>query len=363
MFSRLSLVLFSLLLGTTAFAQPFQVLGVAPSSGPTTGGTQVTIRMNQLPNCPILPPSPTVRFGAVSVVAGTNGVDSFVVNSPAHAAGSVGLTINACGMDELTVANGFTYVTLTDPDYEKVLLPVLFFGAGAHGSLWATNISVYNAGVNTIVTPNAQFAGGPACPAVCGCGPIAQIPPRSTADVCGLFADPAGLILYMPKSSANDLHYHARAVDTSRSTANAGTEIPVVREREFRTDAIHLQNLQLDEQHFRLGLRVFNPDQHDGAQVRLEVLDTRSIEVYGEHIITLSYPIRNIVPDPYPNRPAYANLGDLDRIVREILGTRADSIDRFHLRLTPVTPNIRIWAFATITNNETQLITTVSPQY
>ena len=247
-------------------------------------------------------------------------------------------------------------------EYEKVLLPVMFFGQGAHGSLWATQISVYNAGETTVVSPNPQFAGSPLCPAVCGCGPVAQIPPRQTAEVCGLFADPAGLILYMPKSAAQDLNYHARALDVSRSTANAGTEIPAVREREFRTDTIHLQDLPLDE-HFRLGLRVYNPDQHDGAQVKMEVLDTRGSGAFGERIITLSYPIRTIIPDPYPNRPAYANLGDLDTIVREILGTSAGSVGRFHLRITPITPEIRIWAFATITNNETQLITTVSPQY
>ena len=248
------------------------------------------------------------------------------------------------------------------PEYEKVLLPVFFFGPGAHGSRWATQISVYNAGQNTVTTPNAAFIGDPICLAPCGCGPVAEIAPGQTAGICFRFADPAGLSLYAPKSAATYLNYHARAVDTSRSTANAGTEIPVVREREFRTDSIHLLNLPLDE-HFRLGLRVYNPDQHDGAQVKMQVLDTLRNSVYGERLITLSYPIRTIVPDPYPNLPAFANLGDLDKIVREIVGPSANSIGSFHLRLTPVTPEIRIWAFATITNTETQLITTVSPQY
>lgn len=361
MFPRLSLVVLSLLLGTAAFAQPFQVLEVFPPSGPPTGGTQVSIRMNQLPGCQFLPPPPVVRFGDVAVVANTNTNDSFIVTSPAHALGPVDLTISACGMEDLTVPNGFTYITDPNPEFEKVLLPVLFFGPGAHGSRWATQVSVYNAGQNTVVTANEEFMGNPVCLAPCGCGPVSEISPGQTAGICGHFADPAGLIVYAPKSEATDLNYHARAYDTSRSTANAGTEIPVVREREFRTDAIHLLDLPLDE-HFRLGLRVFNPDQQDGAEVKMEVLDPSSTAILGERTITLSYPIRNIVPDPYPNRPAYANLGDLDKIVRDILGS-ASLIQQFHLRITPVTPDIRIWAFATITNNETQLITTVSPQY
>jgi hypothetical protein len=95
----------------------------------------------------------------------------------------------------------------------------------------------------------------------------------------------------------------------------------------------------------------------------MEVLDVASNGVYGERTFTLDYPIQIILPDPFPNRPAYANVGNLHTIVREILGSSVDSVPRFHIKITPVTPGIRFWAFATITNNETQLITTVSPQH
>jgi hypothetical protein len=266
-------------------------------------------------------------------------------------------------MEDLTVRNGFTYNNDGNPNpaYEKVLFPVFFFGAGAHGSQWATGISVYNAGPSTVTVPNPLFFGNPICPAGCGCAPEARIEPGATGVVCGQFADPAGLIFYAPNAAASDLHYHSRAFDTSRATENAGTEIPVVREHEFRTDAIVLLNLPLDDD-FRLGLRIYNPDQQDGAQVKMQVLSVSDGTIYGERTFTLSYPIQTLLPDPWPNRPAYANIGNLHTIVREILGTSAGSVPRFHIKLTPVTAGIRFWAFATITNNETQLITTVSPQ-
>ncbi|MFL6246372.1 MAG: IPT/TIG domain-containing protein [Thermoanaerobaculia bacterium] len=459
---RNSFILLSLLLTSAAFAQQFRVLEVSPASGPSTGGTVVRIRMNQLPDCPILPIGPSVSFGGVAVSATTSGDDTFIATAPAHAPGQVDLVISACGMEDLTVKNGFSYfqqsgsqdpfrvlsitpasgpitggtavtiqlddipfctdpvtdpglifggiaaptvgedyvnntitaitpahpagtvsvvvmlscggppVTLQsgftynndadpNPAYEKVLFPVFFFGSGAHGSQWATRISVYNAGQSTVTVPNPVFFGDPICPAGCGCGPLATIPPGATGELCGQFADPAGLMFYAPEVAASDLHYHARAFDTSRATENAGTEIPTVREHEFRTDPIVLLNLPLDDR-FRLGLRIYNPDQHDGAQVKMQVLSVDNGAIFGERTFTLDYPIVTILPDPWPNRPAYVNIGNLHTIVREILGTSAGSVPRFHIKLTPVTAGIRFWAFATITNNETQLITTVSPQ-
>jgi hypothetical protein len=462
MIRRNLLVLLSLLIATTAFAQNFQVLAVSPASGPSTGGTVVTIRMNQLPDCPILPIGPSVTFGGVGVLAELAPNNSIIATAPAHAPGQVDLVISACGMEDLTVPKGFSYFreagtnnpfrvlsvtpasgpvsggtevtvqiddipfcidpvppaglifdgiearnvredqeknTITgttpahaagtvnvvvrtcggpavelesgftygnapdpQPAYEKVLFPVFFFGPGAHGSQWATRISVYNAGQSTVSTLNPVFFGNPICPAGCGCGPETQIGPGRTGEVCGQFADPAGLIFYAPTVAALDLHYHSVAFDTSRATENAGTEMPVVREREFRRDEIVLPSLPLDEK-FRLGLRIYDPDQRHGAQVRVQVLAADSNTVYGERTFTLNYPIQTILPDPFPNRPAYVNIGNLHTIVREILGSSAATVSRFHIKITPVTPGIRFWGFATITNNETQLITTVSPQH
>ena len=174
------------------------------------------------------------------------------------------------------------------------------------------------------------------------------------------FQDPAGLIYYPRKSLVDQLAFGSRVFDLSRSLENRGTEIPVVRERDFRTDHITLVDVPLDP-HYRVTLRVYDPDQHDRAQVRMSILDPTSTAVIGERVINLSYPIQTILPDPFPIRPAFASVGDLQSIVRPMIPADV-SLDRFHVRLTPITLGIRIWGFASITNNDTQMVTTVTPQ-
>jgi hypothetical protein len=348
---------------------PFQVQTISPAFGPTTGGTEVTVKVDDIPFCIDPIPRAALLFGGVEA---TNIRENQTANTitgvtPAHAAGAVDVTVRTCGGPTLTVGSGFTYRAGNEnpnPAYEKVLFPVLFFGPGARGSQWATKISVYNAGEVPLTAANAVFEGDPQCPAVCGCQAGADVNPGMTALVCGGgFQDRAGLIYYAPRTGADDLHYNSRVFDTSRSTQNLGTEIPVVREREFRTDEIVLQDLPLDN-NYRLALRVYNPDQMDRSNVRMQVLQTNSNGVLGERTIELTYPIVTIQPDPYPNRPAFAFV-DLDPILRAIIpaGEFGTTYRNVTLKLTPITEEMRIWGFVSITNNDTQLITTVTPQY
>ena len=187
--------------------------------------------------------------------------------------------------------------------------------------------------------------------------------PLAAAEVCEVFTDPAGMLFYAPRGATEHLHYNARAFDTSRSSANAGTEIRTVREREFRTGEFVLRDLPLDPM-FRVALRVYNPDQVDHAQVRVRVF-ADGLGTIGQRVVTLSYPIQTLVPDPYPLRPAFAYVGDFDAIVREMLSVVLPPapVTSFHVEIEPVTAGIRYWAFASISNNDTQLITTVTPQY
>ena len=69
-----------------------------------------------------------------------------------------------------------------------------------------------------------------------------------------------GALLYMfpgvPTNEAEDVAFELRIVDTSRGSTAAGTEIPVVREHEFRAAPVDLLNVPTDDR-FRLALRVF----------------------------------------------------------------------------------------------------------
>ncbi len=243
------------------------------------------------------------------------------------------------------------------PDFEKVLLPVVFQGPGAHGSAWTTRIFAYNAGKERVASANPIFEGDPKCPAICGCSAASIIEPGHTNSVCVTgFSDPMGLIYYPLRSVADNVRFSARIFDVTRSAVNGGTEIPVVRERDFRTDRIVLVDVPTAPL-FRLALRVYDPDQHDGGLVAMRITALDSQDPIVESTITLSYPIRTILPDPFPNRPAFAYVGDLLTAHPEL-----GRIASVKIELTPQTQGMRIWGFVTFTNNDTQQVTTISPQ-
>jgi hypothetical protein len=54
--------------------------------------------------------------------------------------------------------------------------------------------------------------------------------------------------------------------------------------------------------------------------------------------------------------PAYVAISDLSTIA-PIGGAQ-----RIALEIEPVTPGLRLWAFATVVNNETQQATVITPQ-
>ncbi len=92
-------------------APGISVTSVAPSSGPTAGGTPVVITgMNFEPNA-------TVTFGGTTVTPGTVLGNRITATTPGHAAGAVDVTVTnpsrAVGdpFREATLPNGFVYVS------------------------------------------------------------------------------------------------------------------------------------------------------------------------------------------------------------------------------------------------------------
>jgi hypothetical protein len=71
-------------------------------------------------------------------------------------------------------------------------------------------------------------------------------------------------------------------------------------------------------------------------------------QLLGEKIIALQ---------PFgAEAPGYAELGDLSQIAP--LGNE----QKVALEVEPLTPGLRMWAFVSITNNETQHVTVIAPQ-
>jgi large repetitive protein len=96
-----------LLLPGTAFAQAPAVSGISPSAGPTSGGTTVTITGTNLTSATV------VDFGATAATGVTvNSATSITATAPAHAAGTVDVTVTTAGGTSAVSGNDqYTYVT------------------------------------------------------------------------------------------------------------------------------------------------------------------------------------------------------------------------------------------------------------
>ena len=86
-------------------ASPPSVTSVSPSTGPTTGGTSVTISGANLAS------ATSVRFGTAAATISSDTATQIVAVSPAASAGTVDITVtNAAGTSSTSTADQFTYV-------------------------------------------------------------------------------------------------------------------------------------------------------------------------------------------------------------------------------------------------------------
>ena len=149
------------------FVAPPAVTTVSPTSGPSAGGTAVTLTGTDFTS------GATVTFGGVAatnviVVSAT----SITLTTPAHSAGAVTVVVTNPDSQSASVPNGFTFVapptvTTVSPDSgptaggTAVTLTGTDFTTGAtvtFGGVAATNVIVVSATSITLTTP-AHSAG------------------------------------------------------------------------------------------------------------------------------------------------------------------------------------------------------------
>ncbi|MFL6248171.1 MAG: hypothetical protein ACJ74H_19260 [Thermoanaerobaculia bacterium] len=244
--------------------------------------------------------------------------------------------------------------------YEKVLVPVFFSGPGAHGSQWWTTVAIANdSNDRPIRFSQAVLEGDPSCAAVCGCGPSAEVRPRSVNSICIANAHPSGLLLYMEKNEAN-AHFGARVTDLSRSGDTAGTELKIVREHELRKGNIILPNIPIGPG-YRVGLRVFDTLPFLNPEVILVIHSYPDLIPLLEETIPLNPPTD--AGTPRPTHPAFVMIGDLAARYPQLRDNGLISIELLlpEATVSPV-PAPSYWAVVTITNNVTQQVTMVTPQ-
>lgn len=354
---RVKLLAALLFAASGAIAAPV-INAVAPAHGPVVGGTTVTIAGSGFNNnCVICSPpfgGPQVFFGVQEAVSVTL-VSSTLIEAvtPPSVPRSVDVMVrNLDGSEPAVARNAFTYEGDVFEGFEPVLFPV-FTGpiAGQGGSEFRTTAKFWNKALNRQATfygldTSCTLIDPPLYPE----NPFHLEPRQEVAfDLHPGCNDSIGKLFYVPRGD-NSIAASLRVSEMSQQDRNHGVEIPVVRRDDFSDESIGLVDVPTSSR-FRLTLRIYGLNR-------------------GANFVNLGIGGLGVAQLPLqPGRtifePSYAVFTDF----------RSAFATVFEGRSIPATTNVivdaprgggdvgtPIWAFITVTNNETQHITTITPQ-
>lgn len=161
-----------------------------------------------------------------------------------------------------------------------------------------------------------------------------------------------GQFLYVPTDQASKVRLNARVRNASR--AGAGAELPLPREHEFTNGTVVLLNVPVGPA-YRQTLRVYddrgcNPTEveirlyaDDETEPRTVIRDV--LEGHCSHFTTAEL---------LPVYPGYLQL--------DLSGHVTGNLASWRIEVQPLEPDVRLWAFASVTNRQTHEVTIVSPQ-
>ena len=235
-------------------------------------------------------------------------------------------------------------------EWKRVLLPVVMRNLpGLNGSIWETDITAVIESDTASLFPRACVR--TSC--------FAQIPLRtpfrpSDYGIAGPSAKPT-TFLYSAADQSDRISYNLRVRDLTRTSETWGTEVPAVREEEFRTAPILLMPLPVDPL-FRTTIRVYDFDARAGAQVAIHVYADEETTPRATLVRTFTTWPDTVTTVQLPVYPGYIQV-DLGEVGAALAGA-----ETAWMRIEPRTEGLKFWAFASVTNNPTGHVTTVTPQ-
>jgi len=335
------------------------VTRVSPASGPKNQSVVVTIFGRGLTTCNPGCHKPEVTVGGVPVSVERYEPGFLDITIPPATSGKKDVIILRNDGFVIRFVEGFTVTeSATYSAFESILLPIATPAVdGAFGSRWTTEIFARNDGDHDVQLAE-EYAGHQALahPAV-----GISVRARSTADVSKITDSNRGLsnpgyVMKADRRYVDDLHFSLHSKDLSRSATNAGTEIQVVRESEMRSGTIIFPAIPLDGR-FRLALRVYDPSPRDGRQVRVRLFAADASQPLLDRVMTFGIAVRESDGTPRPSHPGYIQYDP-----REVLASPTIMPLSLRIQLDPVGESFSYWGFVSITNNDTQHVTTVTPQ-
>lgn len=335
-----------------------KIKGVSRNFGSVGGGTLLTIDGdNLLPTVDCLLPCPTtITFGDVPgrLKAGTRTLLR-VLTPPVQTPRTVDVTISIAGHSPVVLPNAFTYTTDPQAEYQRVMLPIYFDGVihGAHGSEWTTSLWVRNNGTDDVRVAPWACAAGAVCPAVYpwtyslrASQSLRKLVPLAAND-----GNPSRM-LYLSQAGSDEVSFSLRFADRSRGLVDAGIDLPVIRENEALHDSAHLFSVPLNSS-FRVLLRLYEMGEAS-SRFRVTIYPQSELEeqpIHSEEVST------TVAEGTFPEKAGYAQL-DITALLRLEKAWPAT----VRLEITPLTEGSRFWSFASVTNNDTQIVTLVTPQ-
>jgi hypothetical protein len=240
-------------------------------------------------------------------------------------------------------------------DHEVLLLPILSEPLpGAFGALWRTDVWFMRKDNFVSIAPLVDRN---CLPPRCG-PPPPPLPDAFEAVQPPLYrtrpGEPPGVLLYVTKDAVRRIALNVRVVDTSRQDLAEGVAIPVVTANEL-AESVHLLNVVVTPES-RVMLRVYDPFAADlsAVTVRIYTIELADRLVAEQDVVLRRAPADAVQNWSLPIVPASAEFP---------LQLPQLPAGRTHLRLevSPVTAGLRLWAFASVTNNTTNEVTLVTP--
>ncbi|HJW92902.1 MAG TPA: hypothetical protein VJ901_04730 [Thermoanaerobaculia bacterium] len=289
-----------------------------------------------------------VRFGPLAAEIVSLGFGGGRVKSPALAPGIYDVTIEKpSGTLHSTAAYG-----MPDPEsmsipaefYERVLLPVFWSGPGAFGAQWATNAAMYN-GNEYPITPAFTSVFLSSCVPSCDRRPAANGTTSVVANANAL----GGVVEELPRQAMPRLDLALNIRDTSRDAQDLGSQVPVVRESDLFARPFSILNVPNDPR-YRVTLRLYSLTGRGEFTVRIYRGDTQEPAVKTFVVLTPQASLRG---------GAFASIDNLLAGYRQLDGATAVRVE-----IDPIesSGNKSAWGFVSVTNNDTQHVTVISPQ-
>ena len=306
---------------------------ISPASGPAAGGTLITIKGEFSSFW-----SYGVSFNGVPATSVTV-VDAKTLTAitPARRPGISKVLIFEY---DINIDAGLTFEFTGEATRERYLLPVFIEPVqGAYGSEFRTELHGLNTNTDESLEIWGLEIGCRYTPPVCNWleEPMVYLAPAPyTVDLFDYYpfqSGTPGRFIEVPTEMKDDLSLSLRVYDTSRAAENFGTEIPIVRENEFRTKPFALTGVPRDPL-FRNTLRLY-AETATTVTVRINNETHTVLLRAGEHVFD----------------PAYAQFTAFPT-----------GNGTMHVVITPETNGPAVWGFITVTNNETQHITTITPR-